>query len=91
MVPNNAPEQEWQTVASFSDVLSAHVVAERLIAEGVPARVISDSQLLGECRSCEVQAPRAIAHRARWLLAAAQFTDEELNYLATGELGSNDE
>jgi hypothetical protein len=91
MVPNNAPEQEWQTVASFSDVLSAHVVAERLIAEGVPVCVKSGSQLLGESRSCEVQAPSAIAHRARWLLAAAQFTDEELNYLATGELGSNNE
>jgi hypothetical protein len=86
-----ASDQEWQGVATLSDVPSAQVLAQRLIFEGVPARVMSDPQLLGEGRNCEVQVPGALAHRARWLLAAAQFTDEELNYLATGELGKNNE
>jgi hypothetical protein len=84
-------DQEWQTVASLSDAPSAQILAQRLIFEGVPARVMSDPQLLGEGRNCEVQVPSALAHRARWVLAESQFTDEELNYFATGELGTDND
>jgi hypothetical protein len=84
-------DQEWQTVASLSDVPSAQILAQRLIFEGVPARVMSDPQLLGEGRNCEVQVPSVLAHRARWVLAESQFTDEELNYFATGELGTDND
>jgi hypothetical protein len=86
-----APEQEWQTVASLSDVPSAQILAQRLIFEGVPARVLSDPQLLGEGRNCEVQVPSFLAHRAKWVLSDSQFTDEELAFLATGELGTGKE
>ena len=84
-----ALEPQWQAIASLSDVPSAHILAQRLIFEGVPARVTSDAQLLGEGRNCEVQVPTTLAHRARWLLAESQFTDEELNYFATGDLGTD--
>ena len=30
--------------------------------------------------------PTHLAHRARWLLALADFTESELDYLATGKL-----
>lgn len=83
-------ELEWRAIASLSDVPSAHILAQRLIFEGVPARVMSDAHL-GECRNCEVQVPGTLAHRARWLLAESQFTDDELNYFATGELGKGNE
>jgi hypothetical protein len=86
-----ASDQEWQAVASLSDVPSAQVLAQRLKFEGVPARVMSDPQLLGEGRSCEVQVPSVLAHRARWLMSQAQFTDAELAFLATGELESGDD
>jgi hypothetical protein len=33
--------------------------------------------------------PSPLVHRAKWLLAESQFTDEELNYLATGKLGTD--
>jgi len=85
-----ANDQDWQTVASLSDVPSAQVLAQRLIFEGVSARVMSDPQLLGEGRNCEVQVPRVLAHRARWLMSQAQFTDAELTFLATGELNGGD-
>jgi hypothetical protein len=83
-----ATDQEWQAVASLSDVPSAQVLAQRLIFEGVPARVMSEPQLLGEGRNCEVQVPSVLAHRARWLISQAQFTDAELAFLATGVLDS---
>jgi hypothetical protein len=85
-----AGDQEWQAVASLSDVPAAQVLAQRLIFEGVPARVMSDPQLLGEGRSCEVQVPSILACRARWLMSQAQFTDAELTFLATGELEGGD-
>jgi hypothetical protein len=83
-------DQEWQAVASLSDIPGAQVLAQRLIFEGVPARVMSDPQLLGEGRNCEVQVPSVLAHRARWLMSQAQFTDAELTFLATGELDGGD-
>ena len=83
-------ELEWLTVASLSNAPSAHVLAQRLIFEGVPARVVEDSYLLGEGRNSEVQVPSPLVHRAKWLLAESQFTDEELNFFATGELGTGD-
>jgi hypothetical protein len=74
----------WHVVATFSDGASAHAVSALFRAEGVPAKVVSDTSLLGEARSCEIQVPRDLAHRARWLMSQAQFTDAELTFLATG-------
>jgi hypothetical protein len=59
-------------------------------AEGVPAEVISDTSLLGEARRCEIRVPPELAHRARWLMSQAKFTDAELTFLATGELEGGD-
>jgi hypothetical protein len=81
-------EHEWQTVACLSDLPGAHILAQRLESDGVAVRVISEPQLLGEGRNCEVQVPLSLARKAQWLLSQAQFTDDELTFLATGELGS---
>jgi hypothetical protein len=81
----------WEVIVSLSDLPSAHVLATRLEAEGVAALVTSDTQLLGEARACDVLVPSELAHRARWLLSQSEFTDEELNYLATGKLDGADE
>jgi len=80
----------WQVVAAFSDVASAHATATLFRAEGVPAKIVSDTSLLGEARGCEIQVPRELVHRARWLMSQAQFTDAELTFLATGELEGSD-
>ena len=34
--------------------------------------------------------PAYLARRARWVLAQSDFTESELNYLATGDLPSSD-
>jgi hypothetical protein len=80
----------WDVVATFPDVVSAHPLAALFRAEGVPAEVVSDTSLLGEARRCAIRVPPELAHRARWLMSQAQFTDGELEFLATGKLGSAD-
>jgi hypothetical protein len=80
---------KWTTVAVVSDTLSAQAVYERLITEGVAARVQSDTALLGSARSCRIQVPAEAEHRAKRVLADAQFTDAELDRLATGEVGDD--
>jgi hypothetical protein len=80
----------WDVVATFSDVPSAQTLAGLLRAEGVPVDLVSDTSLLGEVRHCEVRVPLALAHRARWLMSHAKFTDAELEFLATGRLGNTD-
>jgi hypothetical protein len=80
----------WDVVATFSDVPSAQTIAALFRAEGVPVEVVSDTSLLGEARRCEIRVPSELAHRARWLISQAQFTDAELTFLATGELEGGD-
>jgi hypothetical protein len=79
-------DSQWQAVVMVLDTLSANAIAERLQLEGIPTRVQSDTSLLGAARQCSVLVERANLHRARWLLASGGFTDEELTWLATGEL-----
>ena len=80
----------WEVVATLPDVASAHVLATMIRGEGVPAMVITDSSLLGEARRSDVRVPQELARRARWLMSQAKFTDAELTFLATGELGGDD-
>jgi len=80
----------WEVVATLPDVASAHVLATMIRDEGVPAIVVTDSSLLGEARRSEVRVPPGMARRAHWLVSQAQFTDAELTFLATGELGGDD-
>jgi hypothetical protein len=77
----------WEVVATLPDVASAHVLATMIRGEGVPAMVVTDSSLLGEARRSDVRVPPGLARRAHWLMSQAQFTDAELMFLATGELG----
>lgn len=74
-----------------SDTLSAQAIFERLVTDGVPARIQSDTALLGSARLCRIQVPAEAAHRARRVLEEAQFTDVELERLATGESGDGEE
>jgi len=77
----------WVSAAVVSDTLSAQALCERLVAEGVTARVQSDTSLLGAARLCRILVPQEALHRAKWVLSNSQFTDAELEWLATGELG----
>jgi hypothetical protein len=76
---------KWKTVAAVSDTLSAQALYERLVTEGVEARIRSDTALLGSARQCRIQVPEEAERRAQRVLADAQFTDDELDALARGE------
>ena len=82
------PRGDWTAVEHFSDVLSARAYAERLLAEGVPAKVRTDTPLLGELRPAEVVVPTALVHRARWRVAQWAVSESEL---ARQALGLSDE
>lgn len=75
---------------SFDDEPSAEAVAELLRGQGVPARVETQSPVPGLVEDIRVVVPKALEHRARWLLRSADVTDGELNFLATGKIDDFD-
>jgi hypothetical protein len=78
--------QGWQFFDAYYTRGSADAVATMLESEEVPA-MIEVAGLLGDPGTeFRVFIPTYLAHRARWLLAQAEFTDSELDYLATGKL-----
>jgi hypothetical protein len=72
----------WDTATVVADTLSGHAVLGRLISEGVPARLETDTALLGVVRQCRILVPRRLLHRARCVLWLTCFSDEELAALA---------
>lgn len=84
-------QPQWEIVATLFDAPSAHAMLTLFERQGVPVNIVGDSPLLGEVRRCEILVPSTLAHRARWLLAQPNFSDAELTFLATGELGVNDD
>lgn len=81
--------EPWQEFAAYSDAASAQVVAGLLRSEGVPVNVASDEPVPGLVRGFRLMVPAQLLHRARWVVANAAFTDEELAFLATNRLDSD--
>jgi hypothetical protein len=48
-------------------------------------RLHRNSLVPGLDLQCDVEVPTEYAHRARWILQHCDFSDAELNFLATGE------
>ena len=86
--PDFPPHQEvqWERFMRFFRPLDAHILAGRLNVEGVPTIVLT-ALGLDSLDNAEILVPRALLHRARWVLAWPPVPDEELLYLATGEIG----
>jgi hypothetical protein len=85
------PDDAWTAVASFSEPLSAEALAGRLTNENVPSQVSSNQTLPGLASEFAVLVPTELLHRAQWVLKQTNFSDQELTYLATGELPKNGE
>jgi hypothetical protein len=79
-------ESEWRLLACLSDVPSASVLAEILSSEQVAVRIITDAALMGQAAPCRVFVAATQAHRAQWILSQRALTEEELTWLAIGEL-----
>ena len=77
---------QWERFMAFPDPMAAHIVAGRLNAEGVPTVVLATPGL-EFLFTAELLIPRELLHRARWALAWPPASEEELLFLATGEIG----
>lgn len=78
--------EEWELFRRFSDLGSAEVLCAWLLREGVPAMVdprYLENALEGEYH---VLVHRKLVHRAGWVVAQLPPSDEELEFLATGQL-----
>ena len=78
-------DKNWEIAAVVADTLSAEALVGLVASEGVPARLVTDSELLGAARQCRILVPAAMIHRARCVLWQTSFSDEELAALAVGE------
>jgi len=75
---------------TFQNQPSAELAAERLRSEGVPATVEVQASLLGLVENVFVLVPKDLEHRAIWILKSSKVPDNELDFLATGELSNDD-
>ena len=82
--------EPWHEFAAYSDAASAEIVAGLLRSEGVPVEVVSDEPMPGLVQGFRLRVPVEMLHRARWVVSNADFTEEELAFLATGRLSSSD-
>lgn len=76
----------WHEFAVYSDAVSAWVAAELLRSEGVPVDVISNEPMPGLLEAFRLRVPGQMVRRAEWVFANAEFTEEELAFIATGRL-----
>ena len=79
-------EATWQLLTTAPNVPAAHAVASLLEGNGIACRLKADSSLLGEARSCAVLVEASLVHRANLVLSGANFSDAELDFLATGNI-----
>jgi hypothetical protein len=78
-------ERGWERFATYGDELAAKVVVDYLHRHDCPAR-ISGSAGTSIDSGVHVLVPGEFLHRARWLWAQADSTEQELHYLVSGEL-----
>jgi len=80
----------WQLLVTAPNIAAAHVMAELLERQGVTLQLRTDSALLGEAMPCALFVEKPFLQRAQRLLDEARFSDEELEFLATGTAGCTD-
>lgn len=83
-------DRPWVCIVSVADTISAAAVVTRLKGEGVPARVEKGTQILGEGQLCAIVVPRHLERQAKLVLTDGQFTEDELAFLATGQVSCDD-
>ena len=81
---------KWQILTTAPNVPAARAIAGLLEGQGVQCQLKFDTSLLGEGQQCAVMVEASLLHRGRFVLAEANFTDAELDFLATGLLCCDD-
>ena len=80
----------WILFECTYDFLSANVIAGRLNIDGVPAIINQCGMFPGTDLRWEVWVPMHLQHRGEWIYKTQDTTSRELDYLATGELGRDE-
>jgi hypothetical protein len=88
--PPHGSYREFQRFERYPNYLAACIVAGLLENEGVPP-IVESSGIFPDTESSTIWVPKELMHRARWILAFPPPTHEELTFLATGELRSDEE
>jgi hypothetical protein len=76
----------WSVVAKFGDRISAQALFGLLEAEKLPCYFASNEVVPGLGNEYAVLVPTELLHRARWICEQSHVSEQELVYLATGEL-----
>ena len=76
---------DWELFKTVDDRGTAEMLAELFKSNGIPTRIDYGALETG-MDGVRIFVSSELAHRARWLLADQEFSDEELTYLATGKL-----
>jgi hypothetical protein len=84
------PPDGWSVFASFGDRISAQALVGLLESEKLPCRFASNEPVPGLGTEFSVLVPTQLLHRARWIHEQSQVSEQELTYLATGELPRDD-
>ena len=84
-------ERGWERFATYNDEIAAKVVVDYLHRRDCPAQVVGTAgAAIGS--GVHVLVPGELLHRARWLWAQVDLTEQELHFLVSGELtGGEDE
>jgi len=80
------PIDGWSVVASFGDQISAQALLGLLKSESVQCLVVSNAAVPGLGTEFSVLVPTEQLRRAQFIRGQAHVSDEELTYLAIGEL-----
>ena len=81
---------EWTIFKSFDNRALAEMISERFQLNGIPTKLDYGAYNSG-VDGVRLYVPQNLVHRARWLTSETALSDEELDYLATGELSTSNE
>jgi hypothetical protein len=84
-------DSRWRLLVCLSDVPSARILTDQLVAEGINPRVVTDAAVMGQAAPCRIFVDATQEYRARRLLTQEQLTESELTFLATGELTAEED
>ena len=77
---------EWCVIREFPNYAGAEIMKSLLETAGVPTEIIPSDRITALYTGVRVLVKGSLVHRARWVLSNADFSEDELVYLATGEL-----
>jgi hypothetical protein len=81
---------DWTLFKTFDNRADAELLAARLQNDEVPTRIDYGALECG-VDGISVYVASQLVHRARWVEAGAPISEEELRFLATGQLRDDDD